>query len=461
MQVARQLIPHRSDLAAIARLALPVAIVQVGLIFMGVVDTAMVGRVSSEHLAAVALGNLFFFVCVVFGMGALFALDPMVSQAYGAGNDEAIRRAVQRGWLFALGLSVLGGLALLTARPFMTAMGQPPGVIPIAVTYAYVSIPGVLPFYGFIVLRQTLQAMGKVRPILVVILVSNLLNVVLNWILVYGNLGSPALGAVGSSWATTASRWFMMFMLLAVGWKILGRYHHPLRREALAKKPFVRMVTLGAPIGLQFFLEFGIFGAIGLLMGVLGTVPMAGHQVALNLASLTFMAAVGVMQAASIIVGQAVGADDAPRARRSAGAGLILAVVVMMLTGGTFLLFPEFLAGLYTNQREVLVISVALIPIAGFFQVFDGIQAVAVGILRGVGDTVAPMIVNVLGFWMVGLPVSLYLGFRTSLGPEGLWWGLVVGLAVVSVFLLVRVRVRFGRDLKRITVDEPVEVSAQ
>ncbi len=266
------------------------------------------------------------------------------------------------------------------------------------------------------------------------------------------------MGAVGSSWATTLSRWFMMFALLAVGWKVLGRYHHPLRREALAKEPFLKMIKLGTPIGAQFFLEFGIFGAIGLLMGLLGTVPMAAHQVALNLASLTFMAAVGVMQAASVIVGQSVGADDAPRARRLAGAGLVLAVGVMMLTGGTFLLFPEFLAGLYTDQPEVLVITVSLIPIAGFFQVFDGLQVVAVGVLRGVGDTVVPMIVNILGFWVIGLPVSLYLGFRTELGPDGLWWGLVLGLAVVSVFLLLRVRVRFGQDLRRIVVEDRTEV---
>lgn len=182
---------------------------------------------------------------------------------------------------------------------------------------------------------------------------------------------------------------------------------------------------------------------------------MAAHQVALSLASVTFMAAVGIMQAASVVVGQAVGSDDAPRARRSAGAGLILTTGLMTCTGALFLLTGETLAGWYTNQPEVLAITVSLIPLAAFFQVFDGLQAVAAGVLRGVGDTVIPMIVNVLGFWLIGLPVSFYLGFRTDLGPEGLWWGLVVGLAAVSIFLLLRVRVRFGRDLHRITLDEP------
>lgn len=441
-------------MVAIARLAVPIAVVQVGLIFMGVVDTAMVGRVSGEHLAAVALGNLYFFACAVFGMGALFALDPIISQAHGANDQEAIRRGVQRGWVFACGLTVVACLAILPARPIMSALGQPEGVVPIAAAYALVSIPGVFPFYGFIVLRQTLQSMGRVTPIVVVILVSNVLNGFLNWILVYGNLGAPAMGAVGSSWATTISRWFMMFALLAAGWKVLGGYHHPFRREALAIQPLLKMLKLGAPIGVQFFFEFGIFGAIGLAMGLIGTIPMAAHQVALNLASLTFMAAVGVMQAASVVVGQAVGSDDAPRARRSAGAGLVIVTGLMVITGGSFLLFPEILAGWYTNQPEVLAITVSLIPIAGFFQVFDGLQAVAAGVLRGVGDTVVPMIVNLLGFWIIGLPVSLYLGFRTSLGPDGLWWGLVVGLAAVSVFLLLRVRIRFGRDLQRIVLDE-------
>jgi MATE family multidrug resistance protein len=213
------------------------------------------------------------------------------------------------------------------------------------------------------------------------------------------------------------------------------------------------MVRLGAPIGVQFSLEFGAFGAIGVLMGWLGTEAMAGHQVALNLSSLTFMVPLGVSQASAVLVGQRVGREDPAGARRSAGAGLLLGVSFMTLAAIGFLLFPEALAAVYSGEAPVAAVAAALIPLAGVFQVFDGTQVVASGVLRGVGDTRAPMVVNLLGFWCVGMPVSLALGFGSGRGPVGLWWGLVAGLAAVAVFLLARVRVRLGRDLRRVEVE--------
>jgi MATE family multidrug resistance protein len=212
------------------------------------------------------------------------------------------------------------------------------------------------------------------------------------------------------------------------------------------------MFRLGAPIGVQFFLEFGVFGVIGVLMGSLGTVSMASHQVAINLASLTFMMAVGVTQAATVLVGQAVGAGDAASARRSAGAGLVVVSVLMTVTGVTFLTLPGVLARVYTPDAAVVALATTLIPVAGIFQIFDGLQAVASGVLRGVGDTFAPMIGNLIGFWLIGLPASLYFGFTRGLGPLGLWWGMAVGLGAVAVALLIRVRIRFGRELTRMTV---------
>ncbi len=212
------------------------------------------------------------------------------------------------------------------------------------------------------------------------------------------------------------------------------------------------MCRLGIPIGIQFFLEFGVFGAIGILMGFLGTIPMASHQVAINLASVTFMMAVGVTQATTVLVGQAVGAGDSERARRSAGAGLLIAGTVMALNGAIFLSIPGLLARLYTPDPEVWGLAATLIPVAGVFQIFDGLQAVGSGVLRGVGDTLAPMIVNLVGFWLIGLPISVYLAFPGGLGPLGLWWGMAAGLAAVALFLLIRVRIRFGRDLTRIAL---------
>lgn len=453
-------VPGRRDLRSLTSLALPVATVQVATMSMGVVDTVMVGRVSAVDLAAVALGNLYFFATVVFGMGVLFALDPVISQAVGAGDRVAVARGVQRGMVLALGLTVLASLLLVPAAAVLAFLRQPADVIPKAAGYALVSIPGVLPFYAFTVLRQSMQAMARVRPILATVIVANFINVFFNWVFIYGNLGAPPMGAVGSGWATSVSRWLMALILLALGWPLLRDAVHPLRREALAAAPLRRFVRLGAPIGAQQALEFGVFGAAGVLMGWMGTVAMASHQVALNLASLTFMVPLGVAQAGSVLVGQAVGREDPPEARRAAGGALLVGAGFMMLTALLFLAAPGLLARLYSADLEVVGLAMVLIPIAGVFQVFDGIQVVALGALRGVGDTRLPMLVNLVGFWAVGLPVSWLLGFRTPLGPRGVWVGLAVGIGVVAVLLLARVRLRFGRELRRLVLEEDDPVRA-
>ena len=441
-------------MGTLLRLALPVALVQVGLLAMGTVDTIMVGRVSAVDIAAVALGNLYFFGVAVFGMGVLFALDPVISQAVGAGDPAGIARGVQRGAVLAVGLTALATLLLLPAGPVLALLRQPPEVVPVAAGYVLASIPGVLAFYGFIVLRQSLQAMSKVAPIVWTVLLANVLNVFLNWVLIFGNLGVPRMGAVGSSWGTSLARWIMLLSLLALGWPRLGPALRPLRRDALLGRPLVRLLRVGAPIGGQQWLEFGVFGAAGILMGWMGTVAMASHQVALNLAALTFMIPVGIAQASSVLVGQAVGAGDERGARRAAGAGLLAGVGVMSLTAALFLSLPDLLARAYTADLAVLGIAASLIPIAGVFQVFDGIQVVAAGALRGVADTRVPMILNLVGFWLVGLPVSVLLGFAAGGGPRGLWWGLALGIGVVALLLLARVRRRFGRELHRLILDE-------
>lgn len=450
----RRLRPTARELKEVFGLALPISAVQVGMMFMGVVDTVMVGHFSARDLAAVALGNLYFFTCIVFPMGLLMSLDPVVSQAVGAGDGPAVGRAMERGGLLALVLSVPAGLALVPGGFLFTALRQPAEVVPVAAGYALASIPGVFPFLAFIVLRQTLQAMGRVAPIVVTIVLANLGNFFFNWLLIYGRFGFPSLGAVGSGWASSISRWLMLLGLMGFSWPVLKGYLRPLRPGAFQLRPLARMIWLGAPIGIQFGLEFGAFGAIGILMGWLGTVAMAGHQVALNLASLTFMVPLGISQATAVLVGQGVGREDPSGARRAAGAGLLLGVGFMTLTAVLFLLAPEFFALIYSDEAEVVALASLLVPLAGVFQVFDGLQVVSSGVLRGVGDTRFPMVMNLLGFWCVGIPVSLWLGFRTSAGPVGLWWGLVVGLASVAVLLLFRVRSRLGGDLRRIVIED-------
>jgi len=453
--------PSRAELAAVLRLALPIVLVQVGMLTMGTVDTIMVGRISAAALAAVALGNLYHVAATAFAMGLLLALDPVVAQAIGAGDTEAAARGLQRGLVLAAVAAMLSSLLLLPGEPVLALLDQPAEVVPTAAEYALITIGGTLPFFGFVALRQCLQALGRVRPIVVTIALANVANALLNWMLIYGKLGAPALGPLGSAWATVASRWFMCLGLLRIAWPALRPFLVPLRPDALLGRPLARMVVLGAPLGLQLLAEISAFGAIALFMGWFGTVAMAAHQVAINLASLTFNVPLGVASAAAVLVGRAVGRGDGGAARHAAASALLIGVAFMTFSGFVFLLLPEVLAGLYTNTPAVLALAASLIPIAGLFQVFDGVQVVSIGVLRGTGDTRTPMIVALLGFWFVGMPVSLLLGFPAGLGPQGLWWGFVAGLAAVATFLLLRVRSRLAGEIARLDLDaEPARTDA-
>ena len=442
-----------SELRATISLALPVVLVQIGMMFMGVVDTVMVGHVSARVLAAVALGNLYFFNAIVLANGTLMALDPVIAQAVGAGDLEAVSRAVQRGIILAVGLSVVTALLMLPAHAVLVLTRQQPEIIPDTTAYLEISIPGVLPFLVFVVFRQTLQALHRVAPIVWTIVGANLCNAGLNWVFVYGHLGSPPLGASGSALATLASRWLMAIALLVFAWPSLRPHLIPTRREARLVTPLRRLLQLGIPVGLQQLLESGAFGAIGLMMGMLGTTEMAGHQIAITLAALTFMVPLGVAAAASVRVGRAVGARDQPRAKQAARAAFISGMGFMSLTALLFLAAPRLLANIFTSDAGVIAIAGILIPVAGVFQIFDGAQAVGAGVLRGLGDTRAPLIGMIAGYWLIGLPVSLLLGFHTSLRAAGLWWGFVASLSIVALFLAWRIRVLFRREIRRVRVD--------
>ncbi len=446
--------PSTADYRELARLAAPIVLIQLGMMAMGVVDTMMVGRVSAVALAAVALANLYSFVIMVFGMGVLMALDPIVSQALGARDGGAVSRGVQRGFVLATVLTVPISLALLMVEPVLRVAGQPADVVPYAAGYVYRTLGSVWPFYAFVVVRQTLQAHRRTAPIVATIVIANLVNVVMNYALIFGELGFPKMGVLGSAWATLISRWIMAGLLFALAWPHLGAY---LRRPApglLDPVPILRVLRLGAPIGLQMMFEFGAFAFVALLMGRLGVVQVAAHQVAINLASLTFMVPLGVGSAAAVIVGHAVGRQDPDGVRRATAAALYVGAAFMLATGSLFIGLPEPLARLYTDERDVLLLAAVLLPIAGVFQVFDGLQAVALGLLRGLGDTRVPMLFCVIAFWLVAIPLSMFLGFGLELGATGLWWGLVVGLAIVAVILVLRLRYRERLGVVRIVIDE-------
>ena len=294
------------ELRALVRLALPIAAVQLGLMAMNTVDVMMVGRLSEEALAAVTLGNLWVWGLTIFCMGVVMAADPLISQAMGAGDSAGVTRTVQRGLCIAVLLFVPSALLVLPVDRVLAFFQQPPEVIPDATAYARISIPSILPVLIFTLFRQVLQASGITGPLVLTILLTNGINFGLNWLLIFGNWGFPALGVVGSAWATVVSRWATVLLLGMIAWRHLGQHLWPLRPATWRAKPLLAMVSLGLPIGFQFLLEIGAFAATGLLMGYLGTRQVAGHQVALNLAALTFMVPMGISIAASVRVGRAV-----------------------------------------------------------------------------------------------------------------------------------------------------------
>ncbi len=452
-----ELVPTRDELREMLRLAVPIVLAQVGIMLMGVVDTAMVGRVSPETVAAVALGHLYWVNLTMPGLGLLLVLDPVVSQAVGAEDHEAISRGVQRGVLLAFALTIPTVLLLMPGELFFAAIKQSPAVSVIASQFARWSALGVLPFYLFVVLRVTLQAIGTVRAVVVAIVVANIANALFNWVFIYGHLGAPALGAVGSSLSTVLSRWLMFGIILALGWKEIGPQLRPWRSDAARLKPLMRMVSIGAPVAFQMWLEMAVFSLGAVIIGWLGAGPLAAHEIALNLASITFMVPLGVSAAAAAMVGRAIGRGDLAGARRDAVAAVVLGLGFMCGAAAVFILMPSGLARLFIADPETAALAASLIMIAGTFQIFDGIQCVSAGILRGTGDTRVPMLLHLGGFWGLGIPLMFALAFWARLGPQGVWWAYVISLAAVALLQVLRVRWRLTQDVQRLQIEDTQE----
>lgn len=446
----------RDELRDLLRLALPAMATQFGQMAMGVVDTIVVGRASKEALSAMVIGHGYQFAMIAFGMGVLLAIDPIVSQAVGARDRPAVARGFQRGALLALVLAAPLSVGLLFAAPALRTLGVDAELVPLASEYARVSIASVLPFLWFVVIRHTLQAMHLVRAILVTTILANVLNALLDWVFVYGNWGFPAWGAAGSALATAICRWAMLAGLLVLTWREIRDCVRPWRRESLRLGPLFRTFTLGVPIGFQLLVEVCAFAVIPIVLGGLAedaAAIVAAHGVALNLASIAFMAPLGISFGSAVRVGHAIGAGDAPRARNAARVTVGLAVVCALTFASAFRLFPESLARIYTDDPTVLPLAVTLVGMAGLFAVFDALQVIGAGILRGAGDTRVPPFLFALGFWGLGFPTGWWLCMERGWGAIGMWWGLTGGLATVAVLLLARIRQRLAGPLARLRVD--------
>jgi MATE family multidrug resistance protein len=420
-------------------LAVPVVLAELGWMTMGMVDTLMVGPLGPEAIGAVGLGSSLFMGICIFGMGLLLGLDTLVSQAYGAGRLDECHRWLVHGVVLALVLAGPISIALLGIASGLDGMGLHPQVLTLARPYVETLAWSVPPLLLYAAFRRYLQGMGVVRPVMIALLTANLLNVLVNWMLIYGNLGAPAIGVEGAAWATVLSRVYMaLFLVAVIAYREHGRkpglFETPLRVEIARLR---KLVSLGLPAAMQVTLEVGVFAAATALAGRLQPVALAAHQVAINYAAFTFMVPLGVSSAAAVRVGHAVGRGDPDGAARAGWTALLFGTLFMASAAVVFLTVPRSLIGFFTSDPGVLEVGTSLLFVGALFQLFDGVQGVATGALRGLGDTRSPMVWNFAGHWLIGLPLGYALCFMFGMGVIGLWWGLSTGLFICGVALLV------------------------
>jgi MATE family multidrug resistance protein len=386
----------------------------------------------------VGVGSSLFMGIVIFAMGLLLGLDTLVSQAFGGGRIEDCHRWLMHGSVLAVVLSLPLMWLLWLISDDLDGWGLDATVLGLTRAYLDVIVWSVLPLLLYAAFRRYLQGMAVVRPVMVALISANIANVILNWVLIFGHFGAPALGVEGAAWATVGSRMVMGGYLLAViirrEWgRRPGLFETPMRIEPAWIR---RLLALGAPAAGQVTLEVGVFAAATALAARLAPVSLAAHQIAINIAAFTFMVPLGVSSAGAVRVGHAVGRRDADGAARAGWTALLFGVGFMSVAAASFVLLPHLLIGAFTSDEGVLRVGVSLLMVGAVFQLFDGLQGVATGVLRGLGDTRSPMLWNLAGHWFIGLPLGYTLCFTLSFGVIGLWWGLSSGLIICGVALL-------------------------
>lgn len=436
----------RRELRALLVLTAPLALTNFGTMLLGIVDTAVVGRLGETALAAVGLGSSVFFTVSVVGWGWMLALDPLIAQAVGADEGGRAQHAFVQGlWVALLGALPVS-LAILGAGALLETMGIEPATAAQTRAYLHARLPAVLPWLALAASRAFLQARTVTRPLVTGVVVANVINLPLTWLLVFGDagladlglpaLGVPRMGTAGAGLASAVATLAQLAIaLLAV--RVLWR-PDPER----ARRPDVSVIRhvlrLGTPIGLTLLAEVGSFAIVTVLMGNLGRRALASHNVAIALVSATFQMALALGAAASVRVGHAIGRADGEGTRRAGLTAIASGAAAMILSAVTFLAIPRPLARILTDEAGVIEAAVPLLAVGAAFQLSDGVQAVAAGVLRGAGDTRIPLIANLAGHYAVGIPIGAWLAWSAGWGAVGLWWGLSAGLTAVAILLTAR-----------------------
>ena len=431
-------------------LAYLVVIGQLGIVLMGVVDSLMVGKLGPAPLAAASLGNGMTFLILILGIGLSFAVTPLVAIAVGAGKFEECGIYFRQSLLVNSVFSVVITLLIFFGADLIQYFDQPLEVEIQAVSYMKILGLSSLPLLLFQTYKQFIEGLSVMRPAMIMTLLANIVNAFVNWLLIYGNLGFPAMELDGAGWATFASRVFMALalMVFVMNHKFFKQYDVSFHFKSINTKVIKKILSLGLPSGLQYFFEVGAFSFAVIMVGWLGTNQLAAHQIAISLASISFMVMLGISVAGSIRVGNAVGMKDIEETRRAGFTAQILGAAIMLVSGLVFIIFRNFLPTLYVSDEVVISYASSLLIIAALFQISDGVQAIGIGILRGLTDVKIPTAITFIAYWIVGLPGGYLLGFNSELGVRGVWIGLLLGLTTSAILLTLRFNLRSKQIIK-------------
>lgn len=430
----------KEEAIATLKLGAPLVAAQVAQISIGFVDTVMAGRLSPQALAAVAVGSSVWFTLVVLCMGLLISVSPSVAQLFGAGRHQEIGHCVRQGLWLSLAAAFGCLLALRATEPVLDWLHVSPELIPTSIGFLHAISFGLPAFCAYQVLRSFSEGVSMTRPAMYASLIALFGNIAGDYIFMYGKLGLPALGAVGCGVSGAITMWLMVLFMAAYiklkpryrAYGVFDRFEWPQWKELSI------LARLGMPIAVSLFMEASLFGVAALVIGSIGTIAVAGHQIALNVAALTWTVPLGISMAITVRVGQAIGRGD-PKAARFAGfVGISLAAAFMGTSALTMLMVPRLIASVYTQDVEVKEMAVRLLFMAAIFQIFDGLQVSGAGALRGLKDTKIPMFITTFSYWGIGMPLGYMLGITWGRGPGGLWIGFIFGLAFAAVLLNVR-----------------------
>jgi len=431
------------------QLSFPVMLGMLGHTFVAFADNVMVGQLGTAELAAVSLGNSFIFIAMSLGIGFTTAITPLVAEADSSNNMSSGKKAFKHGLLLSSILSVILFLIILLSKPLLNIMDQPEEVVELAIPYLDIVALSLIPLIVFQALKQFSDGLSNTKYPMYATILANVINIILNYLLIFGSFGFPKLGIVGAAIGTLISRIIMVYFL----WMIFKSrskfkaYITNLNFRKIEKTISIKLFNLGFPSALQMFFEVGIFTAAIWLSGVLGKNPQAANQIALNLSSMTFMVGIGLSVAAMVRIGNQKGLNDFITLRRIAFSIFFLTLLIEIIFATFFLVFREWLPTLYLDQydltnfkdnSEVILLASKLLLVAAFFQIFDGLQVVILGALRGLQDVKIPALITFISYWIVGFPICYYLGLYTNLKSVGIWIGLFTGLFVASILLYIR-----------------------